>query len=80
MRQIRLDHNTRLETWIFLDRARAYLMLHEVKRVSKQRKSSCGVRPRCSQIMRFVACMSVWKTWRTLDMQTFKSSETAERN
>ncbi len=31
MRQIRLDHNTRLETWIFLDWARAYLMLHEVE-------------------------------------------------
>ena len=31
MRQIRLDHNTRLETWIFLDGARAYLMLHEVE-------------------------------------------------
>jgi hypothetical protein len=29
MRQIRLDHNTRLETWIFLDWARAYLRLHE---------------------------------------------------
>jgi hypothetical protein len=32
MRQIRLDHNSRLETWIFLDWARAYLMLHEVER------------------------------------------------
>ncbi len=31
MLQIRLDHNTRLETWIFLDWARAYLMLHEVE-------------------------------------------------
>lgn len=31
MRQIRLDHHTRLETWIFLDWARAYLMLHEVE-------------------------------------------------
>ena len=31
MRQIRLDHNTRLESWIFLDWARAYLMLHEVE-------------------------------------------------
>ncbi len=31
MRQIRLDHNTRLETWIFLDWARAYLRLHEVE-------------------------------------------------
>jgi tetratricopeptide (TPR) repeat protein len=31
MRQIRLDHNTRLETWVFLDWARAYLMLHEVE-------------------------------------------------
>jgi tetratricopeptide (TPR) repeat protein len=31
MRQIRLDHNIRLETWIFLDWARAYLMLHEVE-------------------------------------------------
>jgi len=31
MRQIRLDHNTRLETWVFLDWARAYLLLHEVE-------------------------------------------------
>jgi hypothetical protein len=31
MRQIRQDHNTRLETWIYLDWARAYLMLHEVE-------------------------------------------------
>jgi tetratricopeptide (TPR) repeat protein len=31
MRQIRQDHNTRLETWIFLDWARAYLMLHAVE-------------------------------------------------
>ncbi len=31
MRQIRLDQNTRLETWIFLDWARAYLILQEVE-------------------------------------------------
>jgi len=29
--EIRQDHNTRLETWVFLDWARAYLMLHEVE-------------------------------------------------
>ncbi len=32
MRQIREDHNTRLETWVYLDWARAYLMLHEVEK------------------------------------------------
>src|SRR6266487_3719801 len=32
MRQIRENHNTRLETWVYLDWARAYLMLHEVEK------------------------------------------------
>jgi len=31
IRQIREDNNTRLEAWVYLDWARAYLMLHEVE-------------------------------------------------
>jgi hypothetical protein len=50
------------------------------KRVSKQHKSPCGVRQHCSQIMRFVVCVSIWKAWRTLDMRMSGSSETSERN
>jgi transcriptional regulator with XRE-family HTH domain len=80
MPQIRQDHITRLETWISLDWARAYLMLHEVEEGVKAAQEFLGVRPHCNQIMHFVVCVSTWKTWRTLDMQTSRSFATSERN
>ncbi len=80
MRQIRQDQNTRLETWVFLDWARAYLMLHEVEESVKAAQEFCGVPRHCSQIMRFVVCVSTWKKWRTLDMQMSRSFATSKRN
>jgi hypothetical protein len=80
MCQIRFDDNIRLETWIFLDWARAHLMLHEVEEGSKRRRSSFAVRPHCNQIMRFVVYVSTWKMWRTPAMLTSRSFGNSERN